>query len=271
VTPTDIKRDRFGRPLVIPTGGGKPVGYTRVSTLAKALDDQQGLIAWKQRMTAIGVVLEPSIRQQVAAVINSHPDPVADGKQALNGLVERATEAAGSIRAASTGTAVHELTEVLDTGGELKVVPEELAPVLDAYAWGTTHLDMVEAEVFVVVDEITSAGTLDRLVRLRDGRVVVGDVKTGRDEPKYAFGVTTQVAAYAHGQRYDPATGERTPLHPDLDTTMGLLIHLPIRPVDGKFICDVWELDLVAGWRKALLAHQVRAERTHPKLRKMVP
>jgi hypothetical protein len=49
---SDIKRDRWGRPLITPPDGGKPVPYTRVSTLAKALDDKTALMRWKQRQTA---------------------------------------------------------------------------------------------------------------------------------------------------------------------------------------------------------------------------
>ena len=33
-----IERDKWDRPLITPPDGGKPVGYTRASTLAKALD-----------------------------------------------------------------------------------------------------------------------------------------------------------------------------------------------------------------------------------------
>jgi len=268
--PIEVPRDYLGRPKVTPPEGGKPKPYTRVSTLAKTLDDQYGLTSWKMRMTAIGVAINPSLLSRVSAVVNSHVDPVSTGKADLNELVEKATEAAGITRAADLGTAVHTMTEILDNGGTLTNVPDDLAPVLDAYRWGTAELEMLGAEVFVVCDELRAAGTLDRLVRLPDGRVVIGDVKTGKDEPKYSNGVATQIAVYAHGERYDPTTGERSPLHPDLDLTTGLLIHLPLLPVDGKQLCDLYLLDLESGWRKAQLACQVRTERKHPKLQRLV-
>jgi hypothetical protein len=47
---TEIPRDRWGRPLIEPPDGGKPIGYTRVSTLAKALDDKTSLMDWKCRI-----------------------------------------------------------------------------------------------------------------------------------------------------------------------------------------------------------------------------
>ena len=42
----EIPRDRWDRPLIIPPNGEQPVAYTRVSTLAKALDDLSQLMAW---------------------------------------------------------------------------------------------------------------------------------------------------------------------------------------------------------------------------------
>jgi len=264
----EIKRDRFGRPLIIPPGGGKPEGYTRVSTLAKALDDGTALVAWKQRMTLVGTLLDEGIRAEASTLINRHADPVGEASKALGVLAHRAMERAGATRAASLGTTVHELTERMDNGQPITHVPDGLGPVLDAYTWGMAGLEVIESEVFVVVDDIACAGTLDCLVRLPGGRVVVADKKTGRNEPAYAGGVTTQCAAYARGQRYDPATGERTPLHHDLDPTTGLLIHIPLLPVDGRQVCDLFVLDLTLGWERALLAHQVRAARKHPKLTK---
>jgi hypothetical protein len=265
----ELKRDRFDRPLVIPLDGGKPKAMTRVSTLAKTLDDTYNLSRWQRRAAAVGVAMDPSINQRVAAVINEFRQPLSEGKGPLNELVDLAHERAGGNRGSSLGTLVHSITEALDNGDTPAVIPDEVEGAVTAYQWGTAHLEMVEAEVFVVVDEVGAAGTLDRLVRLPDGRVVVADLKTGKDEPRYPAGVITQVAIYARGQRYNPETGERTPLHPDLDPTTGLLIHAPIDAVDGKQLCDLYLLPLEDGWRKAHLSLQVRAERNNtPKLKK---
>lgn len=275
-TPTkptvEIPRDYYGRPKIIPPGGGKPVPYTRVSTLAKKLDDQGGLIAWKQKVTALGLVADRSLYQRFAAIASTVPDPLKDKdiKADLSKLIGEAFKAGGGERAANTGTTIHDLTEYVDRGLVPEYVPEELAPILDRYIWSTTALEHVETELFVVVDELKCAGSLDRLVRLPDGRVVVADIKTGADEPKYPSGVTTQCAIYAHGQQYDPETGERTPLHPDLDVTTGLLIHLPLEPVDGRQICELYPLDLEAGWTRALLAGLVRDTKSIARPKKLV-
>ena len=62
---SEISRDRWVRPLITPVGGGKPVGYTRVSTLAKALDDTTNLTAWKLRTAAVGLAKSPSVIDRV--------------------------------------------------------------------------------------------------------------------------------------------------------------------------------------------------------------
>ena len=51
----EIPRDRYGRPMVVPPKGGKPVPYTRTTTVAGSLDDGTGLVAWKLRMAAAGL------------------------------------------------------------------------------------------------------------------------------------------------------------------------------------------------------------------------
>jgi hypothetical protein len=53
----EIERDRYGRPLIIPESGGKPVAYTRATTIANSLDDGTALTAWKMRMAAIGLTV----------------------------------------------------------------------------------------------------------------------------------------------------------------------------------------------------------------------
>lgn len=255
----EIPRDRWSRPLIIPAGGGTPVPYVRASTLAKALDDQSNLMTWTARMTAVGLALSPHLADRVASLANKHADPVTDARSDLNGIVKDAKLAAGGSSAADVGTALHEMTEVIDSGGELRVVSERWVPHLDAYVEATKHLEMLELEQFVVNDTLQAAGTFDRLVRLPDGRVVVADLKTGKSDPAFPLAVATQIAIYANGSRYDVETGERTPLHRDLDKTMGLLIHLPSKTSPPT--CTLYSLDLHLGWHAALLAVEVRTTR----------
>ena len=68
----DIRRDQWGRYLIVPPGGGEPIGHTRVTTVAKALDDGGGLAPWKATMNAIGMMLRPGLRYRWQTLISEH-------------------------------------------------------------------------------------------------------------------------------------------------------------------------------------------------------
>lgn len=248
-------RDRWGRPLIIPPDNGKPVAYTRVSTLAKTLDEPNALIQWKARMAALGMARSPHLVLETQGLDAIHDDPVSEARRNMNHIADRAAEAAGSTAAASTGTALHAFTQAMDEGRKMKP-PPEWAGHLEAYRRATALIPSVAIEQFAVTDEVQAAGTMDRLVRLPDGRVVVADLKTGAHDPQYPLAVCTQLAIYSRGKLYDPDTGARTPLHPDLDTSTGVLIHLPAKQSPG--VCTLYTLDLNIGWYAATIAAQVR-------------
>lgn len=252
---TEIPRDRWQRPLIVPPAGGDPIPYTRVSTLAKALDDLNQLMAWKQRKTAEGLVRRPDLLTRVAgALANGDPDTDWPTKRDLNDVCAQALEAAGASKGSSAGTGFHALTEAIDRGEEPLFVPPADQPRLDAYREATAGYTALDIETFVVNDAVTAAGTFDRLWLCPDGRVRVGDLKTGKSEADYPFATAVQIAIYARGLRYDPEAG-RTPLHADLDLSTGLLVHMP--PSGG---CRIIPLDLDRGWRAAQAAHFVHHE-----------
>jgi len=242
------KRDRWGRPMIPPPDGGKAEPYVRVSTLAKSLGSKEGLMQWMQRMTAIGLGKRPDLAERAAIT-----DP--SDKRALKEIVDGAMQAAESDKAANIGTTLHALTEQLDRG-TLETIPPTHANDLEAYRAATADLEVIATEMFVVNDHLKAAGTLDRLVRLPGGPIVVADLKTGATEPKYPHGVMTQCAIYAHSWRYDIEKEQRLAYLPenDVSTTTGLLIHLPA----GKAQCDLYLLDLDVGWQLAKTAKAVR-------------
>ncbi len=244
----EVPRDRWGRPLITPADGGKPVPYTRVSTLAKALDDKTALTKWKQRQTVIGLASRPDLVSVAAAC-------KGDDRK-LDEIVETAMTVAESERAANIGTALHALSEQVDAGVDLEELPADFRPDLAAYRQAMTGIDILAAEMFVVCDEVQAAGTFDRLVRLPDGRVVVADLKTGRHEPKYPHGATQQIAVYSRGHLYDPEKGRVGHLPTlGIDQSVGLLIHMPA----GTGTCDLYLLDLTVGWGLAQVSVAVRS------------
>lgn len=241
-----VPRDRWGRPLIVPPDGGKPIPYTRVSTLAKVLDDKTALTKWKQRQTAVGIGLRPDLAVKAAAK--------KDDKRTLDEIVEEAMAVAGSSSGANIGTALHAFTEAVDDG-VMPDVPAEIRADLDAYRTAMYGLEVLAKEWFVVVDEIQAAGSFDRLLRLPDGRVVVADIKTGQKEPDYPHAAATQIGVYAHGTRYRHPDGRIASLaDAGVDQEVGVLIHLPA----GQARCGLYLLDIAEGWRMAQLATHAR-------------
>lgn len=272
----EIPRDRWSRPLIIPldangvpdlsqgpvkkgnywTGG---VPYTRVSTSAGSLDDKSNLMKWKQRVTALGLGRRDDLALAVKAILAKYDDPLNDpeAKGALNKLLDPIEEAGGGNSASTKGTAWHELTEALDQGRTLPPLSDDITLRLDEYRAATAHLEVLAIEVFVINDRNQTAGTFDRLYGCPDNRARIGDLKTGKDDPHYPLKVAIQMADYANGFLYDPETGERTPIHPDLDPDTGLLVHMP----DRKTGCAVYDINLVNGTTAAATASEVHAIR----------
>lgn len=247
----DFNRDRWGRPLVDPPNGGKPVAYSRFSSHGQCLEDRFGLEKWKLRTAARGLVNRADLFAQVAAC------PPEDTKR-IDGLVDQALEAGGSSVGAGLGTALHEFCERIDTGTmTLNEVPAPWGHDVAAYLATTDQygLEIVPGlvECRLVCDELKLAGTADRFYRRPDGRLVCGDLKTGKNIGDNPLSYMVQLAAYARSHRYDPETGLRAPVG-DVDLEVGYLIHLP----SGKGVCTIYEVDLVAGWEAAHLATQVR-------------
>lgn len=236
-----IERDRFGRPMIVPPGGGKKVAYRRVTTFIDVLDDRFALELWKQRQVAHGMAMRPDLVLKAAS---------ANGdKKLLNEVVKDASEAAGSSQAATTGTALHAITEQHDRG-EDPLVPPSAQPDLDAYKAKTAHLAMRFIEVFVVHDDLCVGGTFDRIVQLPDGTLVVADIKTGSID--WGAGkIAMQLALYSRSRLYDMRSGVRTPL--EVDTTRGLVIHLPA----GAGQCELKWADLDIGWSGVQVAKDV--------------
>lgn len=237
-----IERDRYGRPLVVPPKGRKPVAYTRATTIANSLDDPAALVAWKMRMAAIGLTMRSDLLLSISAA--------QDDKMAVNGYVEEAMEVAGAKTQANIGTAIHALTEKLDLGQELGPIPERWAGDIDAYARATEKLNKKRIEQFCVLDKFKIAGTPDRLVEYK-GELFIADIKTGRiDHPN---NIAMQLAIYAHGLPYDIDTASRGSWG-DVNQHKAIIIHLPA----GQGLCKLHFIDIEEGWRGVQFAMKVR-------------
>lgn len=237
-----VPRDRWGRPMIVPPGGGKPTAYTRATTLASTVEDLYNLHQWEKRMVAIGLAERPDLVLGAAA----H----RDDRDELNGICDSALDAAKAHAAAGIGTALHKLCERLDQGLDIGVVPEAYRADIAAYQEATAALKVIHIEKLVVIDDLKVAGTPDRVVELA-GRRYIADLKTGTIG--YSGGkIATQLAIYSRGVLYDHTDASRELL--DVDQERALVIHLPA----GQGVCELKWVNLAAGWNGVELAGTVR-------------
>lgn len=243
-----VQRDSNDRPLI----NGKP--YTRVSTLAKTLDDTQNLQTWSNRMTALGVAQHPTLATELV-------DKTPDDKKHVDRIVEQAKQHMDANKGARKGTNIHYITELLDYGESTADVDEEDLADARAYqvAARTLNMEPVAAECFVANIHVRAAGTFDRLMLHNIGYVVT-DIKTGNSpDPKYAsrynsLAWSMQLATYANAQPWSNGFlrwedwGFATPY-----TRFGVVWYIP----RGSGVCYPIRVDLEAGWAAARLAAQV--------------
>ena len=257
----DYKRDRWTRPLIVPPGGGKPVPYTRSSSAAKTVEDHWNLEMWARRNIVYGVTHDQSLAARALA-LGGTPQTWTDAqKKLVDKIHEDAALVAQAHKGADIGTAVHLMTARVDLGEEIDAGPYQAD--IDAYvaamagAGFSTRPEWVEVKL--VCDALQMAGTADRIVVLGD-RIIVADIKTGASVDYGGLGWGAQLACYAHGSIYDVEADVRLDT-PPMDRTTGIIIHLPA----GQGRCDLYEIDLVAGYRAAQLANEIRAVRREAK------
>ncbi|MCY0933615.1 hypothetical protein [Streptomyces sp. H34-S4] len=281
-----VPRDGWGRPLIVPEGGGKPQGHTRTTTFIDCIEDKSNLIDWMGRMVLIGASKRADLLDKAREL---NPEDPGDKKK-LNALTEQAKDAAGANKKSAKGTYLHDLSEYVDRGEPLpKTISGQDLDDMAAYMMTTSVLKVVAIEQFVVVPELNVGGTFDRLSYYEGpdafGRPISGnfitDTKTGTIE----YGklkMASQLATYSRGKLYDHTqfpvnaddkdaikewkkqafTAEQaaqaySPL-PPVNQDWGIIVHLP----QGEGTCDLHWVDLNIGWALAQLALTIRKARS---------
>jgi hypothetical protein len=219
--PDGIPRDQWKRPLITPPGGGPPAGYTRASTLGKAVEDTFHLNQWTIRAVVLGM----SRREELVARAAAVPENEGDNRKILQEIGDEAKTAGGGDKGANIGTALHKLAERADAGDDLSYLPGLLKDAIDAYLRCMADFEVLASETFVVCDQLETAGSFDRVVRsnvdlefkhaelgqvtIPAGTVLVLDLKTGKQESAKYWGPTygVQQTVYACGQPYWPGRG----------------------------------------------------------------
>jgi hypothetical protein len=265
--PVEIPRDRWDRPLIVPPGGGEPVGYTRASSLGSQLEYMGNLHKRDLRYVFVNATKSPDLVLCGQSV--QDPDDKAARKD-LDGWVRIALEPARA--KARIGTALHRLTEQVDQTGAIPPVGEHV-PALAAYqrvmsAW----FEILHSEAFLVNDELEAAGTTDRIVRLKawmqpvdkqgnavgeplpPGTVLAFDLKTSGTADYFGAKFCAQLKVYQGGQLYDLRTGQRSSPG-DLHGRWALILHMPA----GGATAELFWVDLAVGAYAADLAREVKA------------
>lgn len=246
------RSDQWQRPLILPEGGKKEVGHTRVTTIAKTLDGGEALTEWKQVMVAGGAAMRPDIVAQVAA----NWPRTQENKKLLNKLAESLKEAAAASAGANLGDALHAMVARINRGERFKPIPpwdvdiKAYQELLDT-AGITVVRDMVERTC--VLPDYKIAGSFDFLGE-KAGQFLVCDLKTGQDLGYSWLSISMQLSLYASAATlYDWDSRTHTPM-PKVNQRQGLVVHLPA----GGGQASLHVVDLEAGRAAVELALAVR-------------
>ena len=192
-----IERDTYGRYKITPAGAKRAKSYSRVTTIAKAIEDTHNITMWKLRNALKGVADRKDLLLQIQTL-----DPDKD-KRTLDRIAETCLELGGGTKAATTGTAIHSILEQHDKGAYVldRKPPAELVETIQTYA-EVLKANQVTVlpewiETVLVNDEDQYAGTVDRIVQI-GGVHYIADLKTGKTLDFGGLGFGAQLAAYAH-------------------------------------------------------------------------
>jgi hypothetical protein len=144
---------------------------------------------------------------------------------------------------------------------EWAAVPADLKATYVKYRAELKRLGIVEimTEVTLVNTKIGTAGKADAIFRLADGRLVIGDRKSGRIT-EYPHSAAVQLAIYANADVLltwnEDGSVERHPM-PELDLTTAIVIDVKIGD-ENTASAHAYEVDIWAGWAAALLSAKIR-------------
>lgn len=261
-----IEVDRYNRYVLPDPVTGQQRSWTRVTTVAKALDDTYNIQQWQMRMVAFGIAISPHLVAQAASFRKE--DVVAgDDKNVrkdLQDIAQRALEAAGGDQGSRLGTALHNFTDRIDHGERDVQAPPPYDKALHAYVQLIeqhrlqTNPEWIER--IVVHPELGVAGKLDRLFDIEDHReLIVGDLKSQKTMDFGALGIAVQLACYANATYVWDVDAETYTVPPLRNRSTALVMHVPAtRPGEAT----LYGIDIAKGLEYLQLALAVRAARS---------
>jgi hypothetical protein len=245
---------------------GKETLFTRVSTIAKMLEDTYHLDQWKDRMLAKGLAMRNDLVMLAGAT------PLED-KRTFGDLVRSARDTAGGSEGANHGTAFHSLTELVDRG---QPTPQGTHPdnvkrlalykrSLEDYRLAVLPNWM---ERVVLNREHRIVGRTDRALIARDMSLlgypstgygtVIGDVKSQKSMDFGCMAIAMQLAIYAHADLvFNEETGQWEEPDIQLNRDVAVVMHVP----SDRVAADIHVIDIARGWELVQIAMNIRAAR----------
>ena len=257
---------------------GKVRGFTRVSTIAKMLDDTYHLDLWKDRTLAVGMARRPDLAKLARGMDPNNKDH----KWELKKLVEQARDSATGSDGSNHGTAFHTLTEGADRGDPVPPGTEpDMAAQLELYTIAMFLLDARPyadwTERVVLNRDYDLVGRLDRMMSadpvglgLPPGpRInVIGDVKSQKTMDFGQQAIAMQESIYGNAHLWwNDVEGRWEDIDPDLISKQwAVVMHTP--SIDVR--ADMWRMDIEQGYRDVQLAMDVRNSRKNKAIGTMV-
>lgn len=246
-------------------GAGMLVPWTRVSTLLDTHKDKEGILKWKNRLTAKGL----SEREDLIAL--GAAARLSD-KSTLDRVCEQAFDYAKGQASANIGQALHGFLERWLEGDKTLAIPEQWRPDVAAVtaAFQDAGITPVpELQEIVVVrpdladgDSAGLAGRLD-LVVWYEGQLTIADYKTGSDPLLYgAWEIQQQGGIY--GSAWAMWDGEFWRPMPPIRRDKMLMIHV----LPGAATVTISEIDLDPAELEADIESAYRTRRRRKEAKK---
>lgn len=252
-----VEKDQYGRymlpPPSDPTAG--PIPWTSVTTIVGQASGNEGLRIWTERGIMNGLAESADLRARLASTRFLEPGKARD--RVRDDIREEAKTLSGLHDAREWGSACHREWEMwARMGTDYPGPPPELAADVTAGITAVleANLEVVRVEQVVVIEHLQVAGRLDKLLRAPNGKLRVGDWKTGKDvltDPSKRENFACQFSGYGnctHLLRND--FGPRWTASPyqvadelDIDREIAYLIHVH----DGT--ARIYEVPIADAWR----------------------
>ena len=258
------KQDQYHRPVFPDPDTGVEQAWTRVSTIAKELDNGGGLITWTGAMVAGGCYLRNDLVGQIGSRW-----PLTDANKAeIYALVDELKDAGGGSVGRNMGDALHEFLRRRNQGEKVRPMPPWDADV-------KAHDDLVDrlgliidpeyCEFTVCYPDLGIAGSPDLAPRVagRGDERTIADYKTGSLRDYVWCAWVVQTCLYANAPliyRWD--TGQFEPM-PPVSRKRAWIISIPA----GSASAELWVLDISEAWKAVKAALWVREWRKTAKTR----